>query len=134
MLHISLRYVFFNRGIRNKGLYQGCIGGKDFEKRKASKKIILTRPAVEAGENLDFLPRDLKEKLESYLQPFYDALRDMISHEKLLSLVEKGVIEVAPLAFMRGRTLNDAFVILDEAQNNNIRPNENVPDENGIKF
>lgn len=86
-------------------------------KEKEVKKIILTRPAVEAGESLGFLPGDLKEKLDPYLQPLYDALRDMIPHEKLLSFLEKGVIEVAPLAFMRGRTLNDAFVILDEAQN-----------------
>lgn len=84
---------------------------------KQVKRIILTRPAVEAGESLGFLPGDLKEKLDPYLQPLYDALRDMIPHEKLESFVEKKVIEVAPLAFMRGRTLDDAFVILDEAQN-----------------
>jgi phosphate starvation-inducible PhoH-like protein len=77
----------------------------------------LTRPAVEAGESLGFLPGDLKEKLDPYLQPLYDALRDMIPHEKLEGFMEKKVIEVAPLAFMRGRTLDDAFVILDEAQN-----------------
>ena len=84
---------------------------------KEVKRIILTRPAVEAGENLGFLPGDLKEKLDPYLQPLYDALRDMIPHEKLESFIEKRIIEVAPLAFMRGRTLDDAFVILDEAQN-----------------
>lgn len=84
---------------------------------KEVKRIILTRPAVEAGENLGFLPGDLKEKLDPYLQPLYDALRDMIPHEKLESFIEKKVIEVAPLAFMRGRTLDEAFVILDEAQN-----------------
>ena len=77
----------------------------------------MTRPAVEAGENLGFLPGDLKEKLDPYLQPLYDALRDMIPHERLENFIEKKVIEVAPLAFMRGRTLDDAFVILDEAQN-----------------
>ena len=84
---------------------------------KEVKRIILTRPAVEAGESLGFLPGDLKEKLDPYLQPLYDALRDMIPHEKLESFIEKKVIEVAPLAFMRGRTLDEAFVILDEAQN-----------------
>ena len=86
-------------------------------KEKQVKKIILTRPAVEAGENLGFLPGDLKEKLDPYMQPLYDALRDMIPHEKLEMFIEKGVIQIAPLAFMRGRTLDHAFVILDEAQN-----------------
>jgi len=84
---------------------------------KEVKRIVLTRPAVEAGESLGFLPGDLKEKLDPYLQPLYDALRDMIPHEKLEGFMEKKVIEVAPLAFMRGRTLDEAFVILDEAQN-----------------
>ncbi|RST28282.1 PhoH family protein [Chryseobacterium lacus] len=84
---------------------------------KQVKRIILTRPAVEAGESLGFLPGDLKEKMDPYLQPLYDALRDMIPHEKLENFIEKKVIEVAPLAFMRGRTLDEAFVILDEAQN-----------------
>lgn len=86
-------------------------------KNKEVRRIILTRPAVEAGESLGFLPGDLKEKLDPYLQPLYDALRDMIHFEKLNAYYEKGVIEVAPLAFMRGRTLDEAFVILDEAQN-----------------
>ncbi|WP_178988663.1 PhoH family protein [Winogradskyella schleiferi] len=86
-------------------------------KSKEVKRIILTRPAVEAGENLGFLPGDLKEKLDPYMQPLYDALRDMIPHEKLESYIEKGVIQIAPLAFMRGRTLDHAFVILDEGQN-----------------
>ncbi|MGM5631859.1 PhoH family protein [Apibacter raozihei] len=86
-------------------------------KNKEVKRLILTRPAVEAGESLGFLPGDLKEKLDPYLQPLYDALKDMISHEKLASYLDKGIIEIAPLAFMRGRTLDDAFVILDEAQN-----------------
>lgn len=86
-------------------------------KSKAVKRIILTRPAVEAGENLGFLPGDLKEKLDPYLQPLYDALRDMIPYEKLTYYLETRVIEIAPLAFMRGRTLDNAFVILDEAQN-----------------
>jgi len=80
-------------------------------------RIILTRPAVEAGETLGFLPGDLAEKVDPYLRPLYDALHDMMRFEKASNLIEKGVIEVAPLAFMRGRTLNDAFIILDEAQN-----------------
>lgn len=86
-------------------------------KNKEVKRIVLTRPAVEAGENLGFLPGDLKEKLDPYIQPLYDALRDMIPAEKLASYIEKGTIQIAPMAFMRGRTLDDAFVILDEAQN-----------------
>ncbi len=86
-------------------------------KNKEVKRIVLTRPAVEAGENLGFLPGDLKEKLDPYLQPLYDALRDMIPSEKLNQHIENGVIQIAPLAFMRGRTLDHAFVILDEAQN-----------------
>lgn len=86
-------------------------------KNREVKKIILTRPAVEAGENLGFLPGDLKEKLDPYLQPLYDALYDMIPAEKLTYYIENKVIQIAPLAFMRGRTLDNAFVILDEAQN-----------------
>ena len=86
-------------------------------KNKEVKRIILTRPAVEAGENLGFLPGDLKEKLDPYMQPLYDALRDMIPSEKLDNYIEKGIIQIAPLAFMRGRTLDNAFVILDEGQN-----------------
>ncbi|NVN94863.1 MAG: PhoH family protein [Bacteroidetes bacterium] len=86
-------------------------------KNKEIRRIVLTRPAVEAGENLGFLPGDLRDKLDPYLQPLYDALRDMIPTQKLLSYWEDGTIEIAPLAFMRGRTLDHAFVILDEAQN-----------------
>ncbi len=86
-------------------------------KNKKVRKIILTRPAVEAGENLGFLPGDLKDKLDPYLQPLYDALHDMIPAQKLASFIEDRTIEIAPLAFMRGRTLDYAFVILDEAQN-----------------
>ncbi|NNF81911.1 MAG: PhoH family protein, partial [Flavobacteriaceae bacterium] len=86
-------------------------------KNKEVKRIILTRPAVEAGENLGFLPGDLQEKLDPYMQPLYDALRDMIPSEKLMNYIEKGIIQIAPLAFMRGRTLDNAFVILDEGQN-----------------
>ena len=86
-------------------------------KEKQVKRIILTRPAVEAGENLGFLPGDLKEKLDPYMQPLYDGLRDMIPAEKLAHLIDTDIIQIAPLAFMRGRTLDNAFVILDEAQN-----------------
>ncbi len=86
-------------------------------KEKQVRRIILTRPAVEAGESLGFLPGDLKEKLDPYMQPLYDALRDMIPPEKLENYIETGVIQIAPMAFMRGRTLDGAFVILDEAQN-----------------
>ena len=86
-------------------------------KGRQIKRIILTRPAVEAGENLGFLPGDLKEKLDPYMQPLYDSLRDMIPQEKLNKYIEEGIIQIAPLAFMRGRTLDNAFVILDEAQN-----------------
>ncbi len=90
-------------------------------KEKEVKRIILTRPAVEAGENLGFLPGDLKEKLDPYMMPLYDALQDMISPEKLKEMLEYRVIEIAPLAFMRGRTLDKAFVILDEAQNATVQ-------------
>ncbi|MGB0777820.1 MAG: PhoH family protein [Flavobacteriaceae bacterium] len=86
-------------------------------KDKTVRRIVMTRPAVESGEKLGFLPGDMKEKLDPYMQPLYDALRDMIPHERLASFLEKGTIEIAPLAFMRGRTLDHAFVILDEAQN-----------------
>ncbi|MFK7747010.1 MAG: PhoH family protein [Kordia sp.] len=86
-------------------------------KNKEVKRIILTRPAVEAGESLGFLPGDLKEKLDPYMQPLYDALRDMIPPERLANYIENGTIQIAPMAFMRGRTLDNAFVILDEAQN-----------------
>ncbi len=89
-------------------------------RNKEVKRIILTRPAVEAGENLGFLPGDLKEKLDPYLQPLYDALRDMIPGKKLQCYLEEGTIEIAPLAFMRGRTLDHAFVILDEGQNTTV--------------
>ncbi|KGO91970.1 PhoH family protein [Flavobacterium subsaxonicum] len=86
-------------------------------KEKQVKRIILTRPAVEAGENLGFLPGDMKEKLDPYMQPLYDALRDMLPPQTLEDYLLKGIIQIAPLAFMRGRTLDHAFVILDEAQN-----------------
>lgn len=86
-------------------------------KRKEVGRIVLTRPVVEAGENLGFLPGSLSEKVDPYVRPLYDALFDMMDNDKALQLIEDGVIEIAPLAFMRGRTLNDAFIILDEAQN-----------------
>lgn len=86
-------------------------------KSKSVKKIIISRPAVEAGENLGFLPGDLKEKIDPYLRPIYDALNDMIPYEKLGYYMEREIIEIAPLAYMRGRTLNNAFILLDEAQN-----------------
>jgi phosphate starvation-inducible PhoH-like protein len=86
-------------------------------KNKVIKKIIITRPAVEAGENLGFLPGDLKEKIDPYLRPIYDALNDMVTFEKLKFYMEREIIEIAPLAYMRGRTLNNAFILLDEAQN-----------------
>jgi phosphate starvation-inducible PhoH-like protein len=86
-------------------------------KNKQVKKIIITRPAVEAGENLGFLPGDLKEKIDPYLRPIYDALNDMVPLEKLKYYMEREIIEIAPLAYMRGRTLNNAFILLDEAQN-----------------
>src|SRR4030042_798864 len=85
--------------------------------KKEVKRIVLTRPAVEAGEKLGFLPGDLYEKINPYLRPLYDALHDMLDFDQASKLMERGIIEVAPLAFMRGRTLNDSFVILDEAQN-----------------
>jgi phosphate starvation-inducible PhoH-like protein len=86
-------------------------------KNKEIRKIILSRPAVEAGEKLGFLPGDMRDKIDPYLQPLYDALEDMIPAQKLREMMEQNVIQIAPLAFMRGRTLNDAVVILDEAQN-----------------
>jgi phosphate starvation-inducible PhoH-like protein len=89
-------------------------------RNKEVKRIVLCRPAVEAGENLGFLPGDMKEKLDPYLQPLYDALRDMIPAQKLLNYLEEGIIEIAPLAYMRGRTLDHAFVILDEGQNTTV--------------
>ena len=86
-------------------------------KSKIVKRIILTRPAVEAGENLGFLPGDLRDKLDPYMQPLYDALKEMIPVEKLEDYIKRGIIEIAPLAYMRGRTLDNAFVVLDEGQN-----------------
>ena len=89
----------------------------DYLKKKLVDRIVLTRPAVEAGENLGFLPGDLFEKVNPYLRPLYDALHDMVEYDEVGRLIERGIIEVAPLAYMRGRTLGNAFVILDEGQN-----------------
>ena len=89
-------------------------------KERQVRRIILTRPAVEAGEKLGFLPGDMKEKLDPYLQPLYDALNDMIPPARLVKLMEEGAVQIAPLAYMRGRTLDNAFVILDEAQNTTL--------------
>ena len=89
-------------------------------KNKEVRRIVLSRPAVEAGEKLGFLPGDMRDKIDPYLQPLYDALQDMLPHQKLQEYMEKGIIQIAPLAFMRGRTLSDAVVILDEAQNTTV--------------
>ncbi|MEG1462950.1 MAG: PhoH family protein, partial [Anaerorhabdus sp.] len=97
--------------------YLAVVQAVSMLKKGVVKKIVLTRPAVEAGESLGFLPGDLKEKVDPYLTPLYDALHDMLGNEQTDKYVEKGVIEIAPLAYMRGRTLDDAFVILDESQN-----------------
>lgn len=113
--------VVFGIGPAGTGkTYLAVVFAVDALKNNVVKKIVLTRPAVEAGENLGFLPGDLKEKVDPYLRPLYDALHDMLGVEQTERLIEKGVIEIAPLAYMRGRTLDDAFVILDEAQNTTI--------------
>ena len=110
--------VVFGIGPAGTGkTYLAVVFAVDALKNNIVKKIILTRPAVEAGENLGFLPGDLKEKVDPYLRPLYDALHDMLGVEQTERYIEKGVIEIAPLAYMRGRTLEDAYVILDEAQN-----------------
>lgn len=110
--------VVFGVGPAGTGkTYLAVVFAVDALKNNQVKKIILTRPAVEAGENLGFLPGDLKEKVDPYLRPLYDALHDMLGVEQTEKLIEKGIIEIAPLAYMRGRTLEDAYVILDEAQN-----------------
>ena len=111
------RFCVINGGPGTGKTYTGVALAVKALKNKQVKRIILTRPAVEAGENLGFLPGDLKEKLDPYMQPLYGALRDMIPAEKLEHYIENGIIQIAPMAFMRGRTLDDAFVILDEAQN-----------------
>ena len=101
--------------------------------RKEVERIVLTRPAVEAGERLGFLPGDLMAKVDPYLRPLYDALYDMVEAEGAIRLLERGTVEVAPLAFMRGRTLNRSFIILDEAQNTTPRADEDVPDPHRVR-
>ena len=116
----ELYNVKITKTASGKMIYPKTLGQKEYYyalKNNLVKKIVLTRPAVEAGENLGFLPGDLKEKVDPYLRPLYDALHDMLGVEQTERLIEKGVIEIAPLAYMRGRTLEDAYVILDEAQN-----------------
>ena len=110
--------IVFATGVAGTGkTYLAVVYAVSLLKRGEVKKIILTRPAVEAGESLGFLPGDLKEKVDPYLRPLYDALYDTLGQESVEKLLEKEVIEIAPLAYMRGRTLNEAFIILDEAQN-----------------
>lgn len=119
--HIRENHVVFGIGPAGTGkTYLAMAMGVAALMRKEVNRIMLVRPAVEAGEKLGFLPGDLAEKVNPYLRPLYDALYDMLELEKAQELLETGVVEVAPLAFMRGRTLNDAFVILDEAQNTTI--------------
>ena len=118
---IQQRYILFGVGPAGTGkTYLAMAMAVKALMEKRVKRILLTRPAVEAGEKLGFLPGDLAEKVNPYLRPLYDALHDMMDVEKAQALVERNVIEVAPLAFMRGRTLNDSFVILDEAQNTTV--------------
>ena len=116
--HVHKNDMVFAVGPAGTGkTYTGVALAVKALKEKQVKRIILTRPAVEAGENLGFLPGDMKEKLDPYMQPLYDALRDMLPPQTLEDYILKGIIQIAPLAFMRGRTLDNAFVILDEAQN-----------------
>ena len=98
------------------------------------RRIVLVRPAVEAGERLGFLPGDLTQKVDPYLRPMYDALYEMLGFDRVARLIERNVIEVAPLAFMRGRSLNDSFIILDEAQNTTRRADEDVPDAHRLRL
>ncbi|MBQ9405415.1 MAG: PhoH family protein [Desulfovibrio sp.] len=118
-LHILHHYeMVFSVGPAGTGkTYLAVAMALSMLQRQRVKRIVLTRPAVEAGERLGFLPGDLAEKVNPYLRPLYDALHDMLPQAKVAAMLESGIIEVAPLAFMRGRTLNDAFIILDEAQN-----------------
>ncbi len=110
--------IVFASGVAGTGkTYLAVAYAANLLKKGEISKLILTRPAVEAGESLGFLPGDLKEKVDPYLRPLYDALHDMLGAEQVQKLLEKEVIEIAPLAYMRGRTLNNAFIILDEAQN-----------------
>ena len=110
--------VTFGLGVAGTGkTYLAVVMAVHYLRIKDVKKIILTRPAVEAGERLGFLPGDIREKVDPYLRPLYDALQDILGYDMFQKFTSKGVIEIAPLAYMRGRTLNDAFIILDEAQN-----------------
>lgn len=110
--------IVFGVGPAGSGkTYLAVVYAVSLLKKNAIRRIVLTRPAVEAGESLGFLPGDLKEKVDPYLRPLYDALYEMLGEENTTKMIEKGTIEIAPLAYMRGRTLNDAFIILDEAQN-----------------
>ena len=116
-----VKELFFSIGAAGTGKTYLAVCYAVSELKKGNiEKIILTRPAVEAGESLGFLPGDLKEKVDPYLRPLYDALYDMLGVENVTSLIEKQIIEIAPLAYMRGRTLENAFIILDEAQNATI--------------
>ena len=110
--------IVFASGVAGTGkTYLAVVYAATLLKKGEIRKIVLTRPAVEAGENLGFLPGDLKEKVDPYLRPLYDALYDVLGKEQVEKLLEKEIIEIAPLAYMRGRTLDNAFIILDEAQN-----------------
>ncbi len=118
MSAIKKRDIVFGIGPAGTGkTYLAVVTAVNALKNGRVKRIVLTRPAVEAGESLGFLPGDLQEKVDPYLRPLYDALYDMLGNEQVAKMMERGLIEVAPLAYMRGRTLEDSFVILDEAQN-----------------
>ncbi len=118
---IKKKELVFGIGPAGTGkTYLGVAMGVYFLNQRKIKRIILTRPAIEAGEKIGFLPGDILEKVNPYLRPLYDALHDFLDYEKVKEMIDTGVIEVAPLAFMRGRTLNDAFIILDEAQNTTV--------------
>ncbi len=126
--HPQLRHRLRHRpGRHRQDLSRDGDGGRGAHATNSFARMILTRPAVEAGEKLGFLPGDLAEKVNPYLRPLYDALHDMVDFDRARKMLERGAIEVAPLAFMRGRTLNDSFVILDEAQNTTHRADEDVP-------
>ncbi|MBB1321134.1 MULTISPECIES: PhoH family protein [unclassified Shewanella] len=121
MHNITRHDISFGIGPAGTGkTYLAVAAAVDAYERQEVRRILLTRPAVEAGEKLGFLPGDLSQKVDPYLRPLYDALFEMMGFEKVEKLIERGVIEVAPLAYMRGRTLNDAFIILDEAQNTTV--------------
>ena len=119
--HINTNDISFGVGVAGTGkTYLAVACAIEALERQEVRRILLTRPAVEAGEKLGFLPGDLSQKIDPYLRPLYDALFEMLGFEKVEKLIERNVIEIAPLAYMRGRTLNDAFIILDESQNTTI--------------